>query len=92
MLRLFLELADIAVVPGVHDAEPGSLLQADLDDRDGAGGVPLLMLAQHFGVVHFIDMVARKDQHVFRIPHIDKIDVLVDGVGRAGEPVSLLPG
>ena len=33
--------------------------------------------AQHFAVIHFIDMIARKNEHVFGIVHFDKVDIPV---------------
>ena len=51
----------------------------------------LQMLSEHVGVVHLVDVVAGEDQYVFRVIVLDKADVLVDGVGRAGEPGALLP-
>ena len=47
----------------------------------------LLVEFQHLGVVHFIDMVARQDQHVLGVVAFNEVDVLVNGVGSALVPV-----
>ncbi len=38
-------------------------------------------------VVHLVDMVAGQDHHVVRAGALDDVDVLVNGVGRAGIPL-----
>ena len=47
-------------------------------------------VAQHVGVVHLVDVVAGEDQDVLGIVVLDEGQVLIDGVGRAGEPGALL--
>ena len=44
------------------------------------------MSLEHGGVIHFIDMVARKYQHIFGIIHLHEMHVLIDGVRRALVP------
>ena len=92
MRGLLLELADGAVGAEVHDAEAGGLLHGDLNDRDRAGRLRLLMGAEHLGIVHLVDMVTGEDEHMIGIIHLDEVHVLIDGVGRAGEPGALFPG
>ena len=41
------------------------------------------MAAEHFGIVHFINVVAGQHRHILRIVQIHEADVLVDGVGGA---------
>ena len=50
----------------------------------------LRVLAQHVGIVHLIDVVTGEYEHVFRVIVLDEADVLIDGVGRAGEPGAFL--
>src|SRR5882724_1142887 len=45
------------------------------------------MLLEHFGVVHFVDVIAREDENVFGTFAADGIDVLVDRVRRALIPL-----
>ena len=86
LLGLFLELLDIAVRAEVHDAEAGHLLHGDLQNGDGARRVLFHVLAQHFGIVHLINVVARENEHVVGVIHLDEAHVLINGVGRAGKP------
>ena len=90
MLRLLLEFVDGAVLPGVHDAEAAGLGQRDRAHGDGAVGLHLLVVAQHGGIVHLIDVVAGEDDDIVRIIALDEGDVLIDvpfgilalGIGR----------
>ena len=91
-LRLFLERNDRAVFIGVHDAEPVRFLHRNLQDRDRRRRIVCNVELQHLRVVHLIDMVARKDQHVIRIVLIDEGAVLPDRVCRAGIPASVVLG
>ena len=86
MLGLFLKLGHVAVLAEVHDAEAGGLLQRDLQHGDGAGRVVSQMLAQHVGIVHLVDVVTGENQHVVGVVAFNEPHVLINGVGRAGEP------
>jgi len=88
---LLLKLVDGVVFIHVHDAEAGGLLHGDLQHRDGGGGLLGLVVGQHLGIVHLIDMVAGQDQHIIRIVLVDEVDVLIDGVGRPLEPGAHVP-
>ena len=90
VLGLLLELFHIAVRADIHNAEAGGLLQRDGQDRDSASGVVLQMLAQHVGIVHLINLVTGEDENVFRVIFFNEGQILVNGVGRAGEPGALL--
>ena len=50
----------------------------------------LLMVLHHGGVVHLIDMVTGEDDHIVGVVPVDKVDILVNGVGRALVPAALL--
>ena len=45
------------------------------------------MLAHHLAVVHFVNVVAGKDQHVLGLLGADGINILVNGVGGALIPL-----
>ena len=70
-----------------HDAEAAGLLPGDLHNGNGAGGVRFLVTAEHFGIIHLIDVVTGEDHHILRLILVDEADVLIDGVGGA-----LVPG
>ena len=50
------------------------------------------MLPEHVGIVHLVDVVAGEDEHVVRVVSLDKADILVNGVGSAGEPGAFFTG
>ena len=64
---LLLEFVDGAVLAGIHDTEAAGLCQWDRAHGDGAVGLHLLVVAQHGGIVHFIDVVAGEDHHILRV-------------------------
>ena len=90
MLGLFFKFVDRAVGARVHDTEAGRLFERHIAHGDGAVGVVLLVEADHSGVVHLVDVVAREDQHVIRIVAVNKSYILIDGVGRALVPFGVL--
>ena len=64
---------------------------AGILDRHGQAahrhiGPAVDMLLQHDLVVHLVDMVARKDDHVFHAIAVDDVDVLGHSVGGAQVP------
>ena len=85
--RLLLELDDAAFLVGIHDAEARSFLPRNLDDADRRFRLVPLVRLKHPRVIHRVDVVAREDQHIFRIDDVDEVEVLIDGVRRALIPV-----
>ena len=47
----------------------------------------VLMIFKHLVVVHFVDMVARKDDHIFRIITLNVVDILINCIGCSRIPV-----
>ncbi len=82
-----LETQDAPVGVGLDDAEPlGGLGGVHLDGGDGHVGVGVNVLLQHFPVVHFVDVVAGKDEGKVGALAADGVNVLVDGVGSSQVP------
>src|SRR5699024_4108499 len=82
-LRVFgflLKLDDLAGLIGVHDTEPACLPDGYLDDGDGCFGILSLMLGQHLGIIHLVDMVAGKDQKVIGTVIVNKVNVLGNSI------------
>jgi len=50
-------------------------------------GVAAAMALDHGGVVHLVDVVAGQDQRIAGLGLLDRVDVLIDRVGRALIPV-----
>ena len=84
----FLEADDAPVFIGFDDAElSGGFLGGNFEGGDGDIGAGIDVLLEHFGVIHFVDVVAGKNEDVFGALAADGIDVLVDGVGGALIPL-----
>ena len=58
VLRLFFEFNDLSALVSVHDAETAGLPDGNLDNGDSSFGILCLMLCQHLGIVHLIDMIS----------------------------------
>ena len=68
-LRVFRFLFEFNDAPGlicIHDAEAARLFHRHFDDSDRCVRLALLVVCEHFCIIHFIDMVAGKDQEIFR--------------------------
>ena len=48
------------------------------------------MIIHHGGIVHFVDMVAGKDHHIVRVEALNKVYVLINGIGSALIPAAFL--
>ena len=82
-----LEADDALLLVHLDDAEAVGVGDGHLDRREGHGGAPVLVGAQHLAVVHLVDVVARQDDDVARALPLDGVQVLVDRVGGAQIPV-----
>ena len=85
--RLLVESHHPGGVVDGDDAEAMTVFERHLDGRQGDGGAGLLVRAQHAPVVHLVDVVAGQHHDVARRLALDRIHVLVDGVGGAEIPV-----
>ena len=85
---LFFKFRDRVRPVHIHDAEARCIFPRYLHHGDGAIRPCLFVLVEHLGIVHLVNMVAREDKHILGVVHIDKADVLEDGVGRALVPRS----
>ena len=63
------------------------LLEGHLEQASVAAAPRSLVEAQHAGVVHLVDVIAREHDDVLRVLARDRVEVLVDGVGGAEIPV-----
>ena len=69
------------------DAEARAVGDRHLDRRERHRRAALLVEPQHARVVHLVDVIARQHDQVPRALAHDRVEVLVDGVGRALIPV-----
>ena len=59
-------------------------------DGDGDIRARFNVGVEHLVVIHFVDVVARENQHIIRIVLLDEADVLKNGVGRSAVPFAAL--
>ena len=86
LLRLFGKARDAHVLIDGHDAEAAGLLPRHGLDRNGEIRAHELVEVEHQVVVHLVEMVAGEDDDVLRVVPVEKIDVVVNGVGGALVP------
>ena len=84
----FLKTDNAPVLIGFDDTELlGGLSEGNFDGGDGdiGGGVDVLL--EHSGVVHFVDLVAGKDEDELGALAADGVDILINGVRGALVPL-----
>jgi hypothetical protein len=67
LFRFLLEADDPLLIVDHHDAKAGGVGERHFDCRERDRRAPLLVDAQHARVVHFVDVIARQDDHVARV-------------------------
>jgi len=76
MFRFLFKFYDTSAFICIHDTETACFFHWNFDNCDGCICVSLLMSCEHFVIVHLVNMVAGKDEDIFRIKFIDKVDIL----------------
>src|SRR5207248_7694295 len=66
--------------------KPGRFGSPYFEAADRHVGVGFDVLLEHKLVIHLVDVIAGEHDHVTRRVPFDDVDVLIDGVGRAGVP------
>ena len=88
VMRFFFEADDAPIFIGFDDAKLASGLGGrNLDGSDGDVGAGLYMLLEHFGVIHFVDVIAGENENVFGAFTANGINVLINRVGGALIPL-----
>src|SRR5271166_420189 len=84
---LLFEAVDAAVLIDIDHAEAGGLREINLDGSQGDIGGGVFVLPHHLAVIHFIDVIAAKDEDVLGLLGADGVNVLVHRVGGALIPL-----
>ena len=87
VLGLLEEAHQPVVVVDLHHAEAAGFLRRNLDDADGRRRAALAVDREHPRVVHLVDVIAREHDQMARVLAQDRVEVLIDRVGRAEIPV-----
>ena len=69
-----------------HHAERTCLPDIYCQTSDGQIRSRVVMVLEHRGIVHSVDVIARENQHIFGAASLQQIQVLIDGVGGAAVP------
>ena len=79
------------VLAHFHHPEAGHFI--GLNGQGGQGHVRagFLVVLEHQPIVHFVDVVAGKNQHMLGLLGADRVNVLINRVGRAHVPVGAHP-
>ena len=77
----------LPLVVGLDHAEVDRLVLRHRDGRDGHAGARVEMFGDHLARVHPVDVVGAEDAHDVGPLVVDQVQVLVDRIGRALEPV-----
>jgi hypothetical protein len=83
------EGSDRAVLVCRHHPETGCFFARHYQTADCHVRTRIDVLLQHQFVVHLVDVIARKDHHVFGRVGLDDVDVLIDRIGSAFIPLQL---
>ena len=77
------QFASVSITP----KRPAASCGGDFERGHGHIGAGIHVLLQHFLVIHFVDVVAGKNDDVAGVLAADGINILVNGVGGAQIPV-----
>ena len=69
-----------------HHSEGSCLFETDRQTRDGQFGSGVVVVLQHRGVIHSVDVISRENQRILGAASLQQVEVLVDGVRRAAVP------
>ena len=89
ILGFFLKIRNPFVLVGNHDAEPLCLLHRHGHDGYRHLRVVFLMEIQHHLIIHLINMIPRKDQHIIRVKAVNVIHILINGIRGSGIPFAV---
>ena len=83
----FLEADDPLIIVDLHDAKLLCRILGDSQSTNRQVRIALLMVLDHFAIVHLVDVVTREDHNVFWTFLFDRVDVLVYRISRALIPL-----
>ena len=86
MLRLLLELSDLLILIRNHDSETACLLNRNRHNGDRNLRIVCLVEIEHHLIIHLIDVVSRKNQHIVRIKAVHVFQILIDRICSTGIP------
>ena len=79
-----------AVIVYGNDAKARGLFPWHRHDRNGEIGIVLFMTRQHLSVIHAIELIAGKNQHILAVILFNVVDILGYGVSGTLIPCTAL--
>ena len=76
MFRFLFEFYDTACFVSVHDTETACLFHWNFNNCDSSVCFCLFVSCEHLVIVHLVNMVTGKNENIFRIKFVDKVNVL----------------
>src|SRR5690554_2723603 len=79
---LLLEINDSRLLVHLEYAKSLRILYGYIDASNGHICLAAYMISQHLPIIHFVDMVSGKNQHIFRHHLAKNVQILEDGICR----------
>ena len=86
VFRLLMKGNDPVFLIHRHHAERSCLFETDRQTGDGQLGSGVVVVLQHRGIVHSVDVISRENQRILGAASLQQVEVLVDGVRSAAVP------
>ena len=87
--RFLLEIRNSAAFVGNHDAEALCFLHGNRHYCDSHLSAVLLVEVKHHLIIHLINMIAGKNQHILRVVRLHIGNILIYRIRRAGVPLAI---
>ena len=88
-LRFFFELRHASCLICNHDAEAACFFYRNRHTGNRYVSLVCFVIVQHNFVIHFINMISRKNQYIIRIVLLHIIQILKNCIGRPGIPFAV---
>ena len=89
MFRLLFKFGDAMVLICDHDTETAGLLHGNRHYRNSNFCIVGLVEIQHHFIIHLINMISGKDQHILWIIALHILQVLIDRIRSTGIPFTV---
>ncbi len=86
VFRLLMKGNDPVFLIHRHHPEGSCLFETDRQTGDGQLGSGVVVVLQHRGIVHPVDVISRENQRILGAASLQQVEVLVDGVRGAAVP------
>ena len=89
MFRLLLKLLNNPIFIGDNNTESASFLHRHLISCNSYISLRTLVKIQHYFIIHFVNMITRKDEYIIRIVILHILKILINGICGSGVPLTV---